>query len=153
MTEQNSLILRAWRSNRFAFTWLSVFRKLLKKVDFLLLTYSLLAGIPGNSQIPPFVPGNLPSQNSAPEMQLKMTVIYLVSLHLGVLCPHLSKLSLFTRVPSEASPCCSEQQSFPFSRASPLGLDEPCKRRRPPGPRCPLLLPRCQAQPSTAQGC
>lgn len=93
-------------------------------MHFFLPTYSFLTAIPGNSQIPPFVPRNLPSQNSAPEMQLKMTVIYLVSFHLGAPCPHLSKLSLFTAVPSEASRGCSEMPGFCFTLASPLELAE-----------------------------
>ena len=145
VTEQNSLILCAWRSNRFAFTWLSVFCKLLKKVDFLLLTDFFLAAIPSNSHIPPFVPGNLPSQNSVPEMQLKMTVIYLMSLHLGVPCPHLSKLSLFTMVPLETSRCHSEPQGFPFTLTSPPGTAEICGCRQPASPSVSVVSPWCQA--------
>lgn len=54
-----------------------------------------MAAIPINTQIPLFVPRNLLSQNCLLEMWLKMTVIYLMSLHLGVLYLHLSKLSLY----------------------------------------------------------
>lgn len=60
-----------------------------------------LAAIPINSQIPLLLSGNLPTQNRLPEMWLKMAVIHLMSLHLGVLYLHLSKLSLFTAVPLE----------------------------------------------------
>lgn len=112
-----------------------------------------LAAIPSNSQIPPFVPGNLPSQNSASEMRLKMTVIYLTSLHLGVLCPHLSKRSLLTTVPSETSRRCCEPQGFPFTLTSPPGTVEICGHRQPASPSVPAVPPWCWAQPSTAQGC
>lgn len=153
MTEQNSLILRAWRPKRFAFTWLLFFCKLLKIVDFLILTYSFLAAIPSNSQIPLFVHGNLPSQNTAPETWLKMTVIYLVSLHLGVPCPHLSKLSLFTMVPSEPSRCRSEPRGVPFTLTSPPGTAEIRGCRQPASPSVPAVPPWCRAQPSAVEGC
>lgn len=95
VTEQNSLISCVWRSNRF-----DVFCKILLKLDFLFTDF-FLAAIPINSQIPLFLPGNLPTQNCSSEMWLKMAVIYLMSLHLGVLYLHLSKLRLFAMVPSE----------------------------------------------------
>lgn len=107
--------------------------------------FFFLAATPSNSQIPPFVPGNLPSQNSASEMWLKMTVIYLTSLHLGVLCPHLSKLSLLTTVPSETSRCCCKPQGFPFTLTSPPGTVEICGHRQPASPAVPAVPPWCWA--------
>lgn len=86
-------------------------------------------------------------------MWLKMTVIYLTSLHLGVLCPHLSKRSLLTTVPSETSRRCCEPQGFPFTLTSPPGTVEICGHRQPASPSVPAVPPWCWAQPSTAQGC
>lgn len=79
----------------------------------LFFTDFFLAAIAIKTQIPLFVP--LPSQNCLPEMWLKMTVIYLMSLHLGVLYLHLSKLSLFTVVSLETFWHCSEPQGPPFT--------------------------------------
>ena len=128
-------------------------------MNFLLLTYFFLAAISSKSKIPSFVHGNLPSQNPEPEMRLKMTVIHLMSFHLGVPCPHLSELSLLTTGPLETSQCHSELHSLPFTPTSPLGLEvahQPLEARRPlmvpgaaqHGPGTLSILPVCPYHPS-----
>lgn len=83
MTEQNSLISCTWRSNRLDVTWLSVFCKILLKLDFLLLTSFWLQS-PSTVKFLSLCLEIFPHK-TAPEKWLKMTVIYLVSLHQGVL--------------------------------------------------------------------
>lgn len=102
-----------------------------------------LAAIPIKTQIPLFVPENTPSQNCLPEMWLKMTVIYLsfLSLHLGVLYLHLSKLSLFTIVSLKTFWCCSEPQGSPFTHITSRESWDLCAQaaRQPLGTCCPLM--------------
>lgn len=73
-----------------------------------------------------------------------MTVVYLVSLHLGVPCPHLSQLNLFTVTALETPWCYSEPWGFALHAHIALGPAELCQ---PHGAPHPSMVP------GTAQGC
>lgn len=70
-----------------------------------------------------------------------MTVVYLVSLHLGVPCPHLSQLNLFTVTASETPWCYSEPWGFSLhAHIIPRASWAPPAPRCPPSLRCPTSL-------------